>query len=504
MKKIILSLILGLFITTNAYAEGGVNMHLTIKTDNSNIYDGDLNVSPCNSDNNGTMLITAYCAIGQSGITSVWDWTWAPGAFITSINEIEGYTSKDKDGNDVYHYWSWSLNGVDGTTALNQYELQEGDLITLNFIDPKDETIQATTRSGSSGSNKKKDFDIEKALEFLYSHQKENGSFGENIYTDWISFSLASAENQKVKPIIYLTKYLTENKRESSLITDYERFAMSLMAIGINPYNINGENYIKKITDSFDGEQFGEKDRDTDDIFALIVLQNTGYDKEDEIIVTAKEYILSKQKENGSWENSVDITGASMQALSFLKDEEKIKESLEKAKEFLKEKQENDGSWGNISSTAWAMGGINALGEEAKKWDKNRKDPLDYLAINQAEDGGTKNEIIENKIWETAYVITALSGKTWNEIMQKFNKPEVNIEKEKRLELEKQIEKILALLEKKNTIKQNTTTVNNINQKEEVRNIDLNKENTANVINAISDAESNWLKTIIKRIFSIF
>ena len=51
-----------------------------------------------------------------------------------------------------------------------------------------------------------------------------------------------------------------------------------------------------------------------------------------------------------------------MQALSFLKDEEKIKESLEKAKEFLKEKQENDGSWGNISSTAWAMGGINYLG----------------------------------------------------------------------------------------------------------------------------------------------
>lgn len=502
MKKIILSLILGLFITTNVYAEGAINMHLTIKVDSSNIYDGSLNVTSCDSDNLGTMLITPYCAILQSGVPNEWDWAWAPGAFITSINGIEGYTSKDKNGNDVYHYWSWSLNGVDGTTALNQYELEESDLITLSFIDPKDEATPTIEKSSGGGSKKKKEFNIEKALNFLYSQQKENGSFGENLYTDWVALALASVENQKAKSIILLTKYITETKRNYSLITDYERYAMSAMALGLNPYNINGENYIKKIADSFDGTQFGEKDRDTDDIFALIVLQNAGYEKEEEIILKAKEYILSKQKENGSWEDSVDITGASMQALSFLKEEEKVKKSLEKAKAFLKEQQENDGSWGNMSSTAWAMGGINAIGEKLKKWDKNRKDPLDYLATNQAEDGGTKNEIVENKIWETSYILTALSGKTWNQIMQKFNKPKVDVYKEEKIELEKQIEKILSLLEKKNTTKQNIITTNTITKREEAPTLDLSKINTANVIDIVED--DNWFENIFKKIFSIF
>ena len=100
---------------------------------------------------------------------------------------------------------------------------------------------------------------------------------------------------------------------------------MALMALGLNPYNINGENYIKKITDSFDGTQYGNIEKDSDDIFALIVLQNAGYEKEEDIIKNTITYILSKQKENGSWNESVDMTGASMQALSFLIKMNKLK-----------------------------------------------------------------------------------------------------------------------------------------------------------------------------------
>ena len=48
--------------------------------------------------------------------------------------------------------------------------------------------------------------------------------------------------------------------------------------------------------------------------------------------------------------------------------------------------------------------------------------PIDYLTTVQDTDGGIKDTDLNTKIWETAYVASALSGKTWNQIMQTFPK----------------------------------------------------------------------------------
>ena len=37
---------------------------------------------------------------------------------------------------------------------------------------------------------------------------------------------------------------------------------------------------------------------------------------------------------------------------------------------------------------------------------------------------GQAGDNIKSKLWETAYAASALSGKTWNQIMQKFEKPQ--------------------------------------------------------------------------------
>jgi len=274
--------------------------------------------------------------------------------------------------------------------------------------------------SSSSGSMPienqiKPSFDINKAFNFLISQQNENGSFGEDIYTDWIALALTTDtlhQDQKNK----LIKYLSENKLSGNNLTDYERHSMALMAFGLNPYNINNENYIEKIIKSFDGTQFGDINQDNDDIFALIVLQNAGFTQDEKIITDTISFIISKQKENGSWDESIDMTGAVIESLSVYKEKEEIKTALEKAREYLKQNQKEDGSWSNISSTAWAMQGILALGEKIE--DKT----LEYLALNQDIDGGIKNENLQNKIWQTSYILASLSGKTWNQIMQKFNK----------------------------------------------------------------------------------
>ncbi|MBU0612359.1 terpene cyclase/mutase family protein [Patescibacteria group bacterium] len=272
----------------------------------------------------------------------------------------------------------------------------------------------------------KQTFDTKRAFEFLSSQQKEDGSFGEDIYTDWTALAFSSNDEHKDQKD-KLIKYLSENKPKGELLTDHERHAIALVALGLNPYNTNNENYIKKITDSFDGKQFGDANEDNDDIFALIVLQNAGFTQEEKIISENISYILSKQRKDGSWDESIDMTGAGMEALSNYKEIPEVKNALERAKNFMKQSQKDDGGFENVSSTAWAMQGILAIGEKIEDWTKNSNSPLDYLAEKQDTDGGIKNTNLESKIWETSYSLASLSGKTWNQIMQKFEKPEIEI-----------------------------------------------------------------------------
>ena len=394
--------------------------------------------------------------------------------------------------------------------------------------------------SSSSGSRKNKNtgsvlgietkvrFDLEKAFEFIILQQKENGSFGENLYTDWTAVALAGGNYQN--ETIKLIKHFTESKLEDTHLTDYERHAMALMSLGLNPYNTNNENYIKKITDSFDGIQFGDKEQDNDDIFALIVLQNAGFTKDEKMIIDDIDFILSKQKENGSWDESVDMTSASIQTLTNIAEKscfllgslsvsadtalpldssvcetpqnKELSSALAKAKEFLKQNQKDDGGFGNVSSTAWAIGGILASSEKPEDWIKNKNTPLDYLAENQDEGGGIKNlpageegKSLQNKIWETAYAITALSGKTWNQIMQKFEKLEE--------------EYISPLIEKKSSTK--ITVKEATSKKQKINSENLPLQNTATVINAITEnkeeilpIKKGWFRNLLEKIFSIF
>jgi hypothetical protein len=478
-----------------------VTIHLTITTNDGALYDQNINVNACNSDNASTIdvKVTAYCAILQSGIQNDWNWDWAPGAFLNSLGDIAGYTSKDKDDNDVYHYWSWSSNGTEGMTGLNQYDLQINDLISLTFIDPIEPTPEippsdpAEEQHSSSGSRsvtreEKKVFDLKKAFEFIISQQKENGSFGEDIYTDWVALSVATTPDYKTETI-KLIKHLGELKISGTLLTDFERHAMALMALGLSPYNTNGENYIEKIIASFDGKQFGNSDETNDDIFALIVLQNAGYNMEDKIISDDISFILNAQEKDGSWNKSVDMTGASIEALSAFSTTPGVKESLEKAKNFLKENQKENGSWNdNASSTAWALQGILGMGEKIEDWKNGGNAPLDYLATLQDTDGGVKGENLQNKIWETTYVISSLSGKSWNQIMQKFEKPTISV---------------MADIEK------------NPAQKQEIKKISKKSTLPASVITAVTQSpattqtqketpKKSWFMRLMSTIFNVF
>lgn len=322
-------------------------------------------------------------------------------------------------------------------------------------------------------------FDNKKAFEFLIAQQKENGSFGEDIYTDWVAIALTGGNYQD--KVLKLVKYFGESKMAGILLTDYERRAMALMSLGLNPYNTNGINYIEKIINSFDGKQFGDVHEDNDDIFALIVLQNAGFTQGDEMIKNDIDLILSAQNQNGSWDDSIDMTGAAIEALASFNQNDQVRDALIKAENFLKQNQKDDGGWGNVSSTAWAIEGILALNKKPEDWIKSEKTPLDYLAFYQDTDGGIKNENIKNKIWETSYALSVLSGKSWNQMMQKFTKPQeiVSIEILKEIIQETEINAV-AIKDKMNA------SVNNVkNTKIKLEN--LASQNTVTVIDAVTN-----------------
>jgi hypothetical protein len=283
---------------------------------------------------------------------------------------------------------------------------------------------QAGCTSNCGGNSTTTSFSIPNAVTYLESTQSPDGSFGgSELYTDWAAIALASY-NIKSSVKKNILGYLKSNNKTSSNLTDNERRAMTLLALGQNPYDFDGTNYIQTIVKSFDGTQFGDMNLINDDIFAIIPLYKSGYSTSDEIITKDISYIISKQKSNGSWEDSVDMTSAGIQALSLYNNAPGVSNSINLASSYLKSMQQSDGGFGNVSSTAWAMQASSAIGEN---WGVGGKNGLDYLAMNQISDGGllSMTESLQNRVWNTSYAIPGALGKTWVSVMQSVNKEKV-------------------------------------------------------------------------------
>ena len=122
-----------LTLPASVRADDSVSINLAIETANATLFNGPLTVTACPPvaphgvpDPSVASTTNALCALNQSGIPVVWDWTYAPDAFLTSIGGI---------GNDYTNnvYWGWFSNLAYGQTALNKHTLTNGEhmLITL-------------------------------------------------------------------------------------------------------------------------------------------------------------------------------------------------------------------------------------------------------------------------------------------------------------------------------------------------------------------------------------
>lgn len=283
------------------------------------------------------------------------------------------------------------------------------------------EVVQQSSGGGGSSAPPQREMDAAAALSFLTANQNPDGSFATPLLTDWAAIAFGATREQEPGEAT-LRAYLTEMRGFKSL-TDYERHAMALMALGIDPYN-GTEDYIETIVSYFDGEQFGEPSQVNDDIFALIPLQRAGYGAGDEMIARVASFIVSKQRSDGSWDASTDLTAAAIQALHPVRALPGVESTLTRATDYLHREQHSDGGFGNSFSTSWALQAIHALGENTAQWQPSNQSPQNHLSSAQAADGGLEaTSDVRTRVWATAYAIPAVLEKPWHDILASFKKP---------------------------------------------------------------------------------
>lgn len=266
-------------------------------------------------------------------------------------------------------------------------------------------------------------FNIPSALAYLVNAQSSDGSFGgSDMYTDWAAIAFGATDPSGATTTNILG-YMSSHGAISSVITDNERHAMALLSLGQNPYSFHDVDYITPILNSFDGTQFGDSSLVNDDIFALIPLSSSGYSATDPIISKDIGFIISKQNADGSWNASVDMTAAAIQALEPYNSIDAVAAALAKATSYMRVSQTSDGGFGTVYSTSWATQAMSALKDTS--WTNNNHTVDDYFAAQQSSDGAAAPSSVssQNRIWATSYVIPAVLGKSWASIMHAVGKP---------------------------------------------------------------------------------
>ncbi len=327
----------------------------------------------------------------------------------------------------VVHTQTVDTNGIASFALQNTGTYSVG--ISEDYYFPSYQVIvteptpAAPQNTGGEGTPPPPVFSVTNAINYLMDTQNPDGSFDNGeMYTDWAAIAFAADGIQDVIREKFIEFMKTKNEI-SFLLTDNERRVMALLALGENPYAFNGADYIAPIIKSFDGAQFGDINFTNDDIFALIPLASAGYTESDEMIAKDISFIISKQKENGSWEDSIDMTSATVQALAPFKSMADIPNSLLQAEKYLKNSQENNGGFGSVFSTSWAAQAMSALGAS---WVKGGNSIDNYFGIQQtnANDGAVipTSEPLQSRIWATSYAIPAVLKKPWSKIMRPVQK----------------------------------------------------------------------------------
>jgi prenyltransferase beta subunit len=308
----------------------------------------------------------------------------------------------------------------------------------------------STTATPNNSTDKAR---LDSTVRFLQSAQNPDGGFGGDVggesdqdFSAWVTFALAADSiNPRVQALgdwvdayTYLTTHAAralheELCRPTICTTSLERELLVADAAGTSPNDYGGIDLVsellaRKLPDGSFPFVPGGHGEVNNTIYAILALSLVAEPGAQAAVEHATEWLVAQQNPDGSWApqeakaeaGEVDMTGAALQALN-APGQRAHGESQQKALEYLHQAQDPDGGFperpgegeSNVASTAWAVQGLWAAGENPEDWVKGSdREPLEYLESLQQPDGHIRYRAREdlNGVWMTAYVAPAFAG----------------------------------------------------------------------------------------------
>lgn len=307
----------------------------------------------------------------------------------------------------------------------------------------------------AAASNPANQARLDSTVRYLQEAQNPDGGFGGSSgaesgqgFSAWVALALAAAginPRCQARPggadaFSFLVDRFHRGLEEEGPYpklptTAFERELMVVNASGADPhgfagYDLVGEILLRQRADgSFPYVPEGRGEIN-DTIFAIVALAPVQEPDAEAAIQRAADWLIGQQGDDGGWSWGVegnpteaDLTGAAIQALRAAGRPDT--EAEQRGLQYLREIQNPDGGFpqfripreteSNAASTAWAVQGIWAAGQDPETWIKGGNEPLSYMASLQQPDGHIRWKASQdlNGVWMTAYVAPAFAGQAW-------------------------------------------------------------------------------------------
>lgn len=356
------------------------------------------------------------------------------GAYIKSITDGAGHTLKEK-GDGKSSGWMFGLTLQGGTetlpkTTLDNTYLKDGDTLRLFFTDtyiPLDPTDPAVPGAEVPG------FDEAYAGAKAYIQSAVSAPVVSYLFGEWAVLGQARAKVPLSEAYIaaYYEKVVAYVKanigsdgilrapddKNTPVITDNERIALALTAIGKDPANVGGENLLKALQNKDIMQVTDTSNTDINGlVMGLLALNSRNYTSDTSWLVQA---VLAQQNEDGSWRASadtkpvgdVDMTAMALQALApYHKDggNETVNTAVRKALNWLSGKYRS--GYDSSESCAQVVIALSALNLDANtdaRFTKTVEGKTlsvlgNLLQYRVAENGGFKHQFADKAVNEMA------------------------------------------------------------------------------------------------------
>ena len=356
------------------------------------------------------------------------------GTYIKSITDAAGNTLKEKgDGKSSGWMFGIAVKGGNETlpkTTLDNTYLKDGDTLRLFFTDtyiPLDPTDPAVPGAEVPG------FDEAYAGAKAYIQSAVSAPVVSYLFGEWAVLGQARAKVPLSEAYIaaYYEKVVAYVKanigsdgilrapddKNTPVITDNERIALALTAIGKDPANVGGKNLLTALQDRNIMQVTNTSDTDINGlVFGLLALNSRNYTPDTSWLAQA---ILGQQNADGSWSakadtkpvGDVDMTAMALQALApYYKDggNETVNTAVEKALNWLSGKYRS--GYDSSESCAQVVIALSALNLDANtdaRFTKTVEGKTlsvlgNLLQYRVAENGGFKHQFADKAVNEMA------------------------------------------------------------------------------------------------------